>query len=133
MVRQEAGKIFQLIAVCAMAIGLGGCCLHQTSHAEKTYCVIDLTRKSNDGTYFMSWLDDVPEGGWRLEHKTQKLVLRRIPPGRFKFLGKYDVAITRPFYIGVFEFTCAQYELLTGKSVVSIVDARLTEDQPLGI
>ena len=131
MLRQEAGKIFQLIAMFAMAIDLGGCCLHQTSQAEKTYCVIDLTRKSNDGTYFMSWLDDVPEGGWRLEHKTRKLVLRRIPQGRFKFLGKYDVVITRPFYIGVFEFTCAQYELLTGKSVESLGVTRLTEDQPL--
>ena len=77
------------------------------------------------------WLDDIPKGGWRLEHKTRKLVLRRIPPGRFKFLGKYDVEITRPFYIGVFEFTCAQYELLTGKSVESIGVTRLTEDQPL--
>ncbi len=131
MVRQEAGKIFQIIAMLAMAVGLGGCCLHQPSQAGKTYCVIDFTRTSNDGTYFMSWLDDVPEGGWKLEHKTRMLVLRRIPPGRFKLLGKYDVVITRPFYIGVFEFTCAQYELLTGKSVESIGVTRLTEDQPL--
>ena len=131
MLRQEAGKIFQLIAMFAMAIDLGGCCLHQTSHAEKTYCVIDLTSKSNEGKYPMSWLDDIPKGGWRLEHKTRKLVLRRIPQGRFKFLGKYDVVITRPFYIGVFEFTCAQYELLTGKSVESLGVTRLTEDQPL--
>ncbi len=131
MVRQVVRRIFQIIAMFVMAIGLGGCCLHRTSHAEKTYCVIDLTHTSSDGTYSVSWLDDVPEGGWKLEHKTRKLVLRRIPPGRFKFLGKYDVEITRPFYIGVFEFTCAQYELLTGKSVVSIVAARLTEDQPL--
>ena len=54
MLRQEAGKIFQLIAMFAMAIDLGGCCLHQTSHAEKTYCVIDLTSKSNEGKYPMS-------------------------------------------------------------------------------
>ena len=132
MVRQVVNRIIQISLMFAMAIGLGGCCLHQTSHAEKTYCVIDLTGKSNNGKYPMSWLDDIPKGGWSLEHKTRMLVLRRIPPGRFKFLGKYDVEITRPFYIGVFEFTCAQYELLTGKSVVSIVDARLTEDQPLG-
>ena len=131
MVRQVVRRIFQISATLAMAVGLGGCCLHQTSHAGKTYCVIDLTRTSNDGTYPMSWLDDVPEGGWKLEHKTRMLVLRRIPPGRFKFLGKYDVEITRPFYIGVFEFTCAQYELLTGKSVDSFVATRLTEDQPL--
>ena len=132
MVRQVVRRIFQISATLAMAVGLGGCCLHQTSHAGKTYCVIDLARTSNDGTYPMSWLDDVPEGGWKLEHKTRMLVLRRIPPGRFKFLDKYDVVITRPFYIGVFEFTCAQYELLTGKSVkLSFGVTRLTEDQPL--
>ncbi len=119
MVRQVVRRIFQISVMLATAVGLGGCCLHQTSHAEKTYCVIDLTNTSNDGKYPMSWLDDVPEGGWRLEHKTRMLVLRCIPPGRFNFLGKYDVVITRPFYIGVFEFTCAQYEQLTGKSVVS--------------
>ena len=131
MVRQVVNRIIQISLMFAMAIGLGGCCLHQTSHAEKTYCVIDLTSKSNDGKYPMTWLDDIPKGGWSLEHKTRKLVLRRIPPGRFKFLGKYDVEITRPFYIGVFEFTCAQYELLTGKSVESIVATQNTEDQPL--
>ena len=115
----------------ATVVGLGGCCLHQASHVEKTYCVIALNRTSNDGTYSVSWLDDVPEGGWKLEHKTRMLVLRRIPQGRFRFLDKYDVVITRPFYIGVFEFTCAQYELLTGKSVESFGIMRLTEDQPL--
>ena len=124
--------VFLCVVTCTMAVGLSGCCHHRLHQHEKTYCVIDLTHEASDGKLAMAWLDDMPEGGWRLEHKTRKLVLRRIPPGRFKFLGKYDVAITRPFYIGVFEFTCAQYELLTGKSVVSIVDARLTEDQPLG-
>lgn len=128
---KKTSIILQISAMLAMAVGSGGCCLRQASHAEKTYCVIDLTRTSNDGTYCVSWLDDVPEGGWKIEHKTRMLVLRRIPQGRFRFLGKYDVAITRPFYIGVFEFTCAQYELLTGKSVESFGITRLTEDQPL--
>ena len=72
MVRQVVRKIFQIVTMLAMAIGLEGCCHHQASHAEKTYCVIDLTRKSNDGTYSMSWLDDIPKGGWSLEHKTRK-------------------------------------------------------------
>ena len=124
--------VFLCVVTCTMTVGLSGCCHHRLHQHEKTYCVIDLTHEASDGKLAMAWLDDMPEGGWRLEHKTRKLVLRRIPPGRFKFLGKYDVEITRPFYIGVFEFTCAQYELLTGKSVVSIVPARLTEDQPLG-
>ena len=124
--------VFLCVVTCTMTVGLSGCCHHRSHQHEKTYCVIDLTHEASDGKLTMAWLDDMPEGGWRLEHKTRKLVLRRIPPGRFRFLGKYDVVITRPFYIGVFEFTCAQYELLIGKSVVSIVGTRLTEDQPLG-
>ena len=115
MLRQIGRRNFQIMYV--MTVGLGGCYLYQVFHAEKTYCVIDLTHTSNDGTYSVSWLDDVPEGGWKIEHKTRKLVLRRISQGRFWFLDKYDVVITRPCYIGVFEFTCAQYELLTGKSL----------------
>ena len=54
MVCQVVRRIFQISATLAMAVGLGGCCLHQTSHAEKTYCVIDLTSKSNEGKYPMS-------------------------------------------------------------------------------
>ena len=50
MVRQVVRKIFQIVTMLAMAIGLEGCCHHQASHAEKTYCIIDFTRKSNDGT-----------------------------------------------------------------------------------
>ena len=122
---------FLCVVTCTMAVGLSGCCHHRLHQHEKTYCVIDLTHEASDGKLAMAWLDDMPEGGWKPEHKTRMLVLRRIPPGRFKFLGKYDVLITRPFYIGVFEFTCAQYELLTGKSVESFGVTRLTEDQPL--
>ena len=123
--------VFLCVVTCVMTVGLCGCCHHRLRQHEKTYCVIDLTHETSDGKLAMVWLDEVPKGGWGLEHKTRMLVLRRIPPGRFKFLGKYNVEITRPFYIGVFEFTCAQYELLTGTSVDSFT-TRIAVDQPLG-
>lgn len=57
---------------------------------------------------------DVPVGGWTDEHKTTKLVLRLIEPGSFKMGGSCDVTLTKPYYMGVFEVTQRQYELVTG-------------------
>ena len=78
------------------------------------YMVIDLSGGANASSYPVSYLDAVPDGGWTDEYKTTKLVLRRIDPGTFKMCGQYNVTLTRPFYIGVFEVTQKQYELLTG-------------------
>ena len=82
--------------------------------AGKLYCVIDLSAGPNADKYPVSYLSAEPKGGWTDEYKTIKLVLRRIEPGSFKMLGKYDVTLTKPFYIGVFEMTQQQYELVTG-------------------
>ena len=78
------------------------------------YCVIDLSAGANAATYPVSYLADVPDGGWTDEYKTTKLVLRVIEPGSFKMCGSYDVTLTRPYYMGVFEVTQKQYELVTG-------------------
>ena len=75
------------------------------------YCVIDLSGGTNASSYPVSYLADVPSGGWTDEYKTTKLVLRRIEPGP---IPTYDAAITKPFYCGVFEVTQKQYELVTG-------------------
>ena len=82
--------------------------------AGKLYCVIDLSAGPNADKYPVSYLYAEPKGGWTDEYKTTKLVLRRIEPGSFKMCGKYDVTLTKPFYIGVFEVTQRQYELVTG-------------------
>jgi formylglycine-generating enzyme required for sulfatase activity len=79
-----------------------------------TYCVIDLSAGANAASYPVTYLSDVPAGGWRDEYKTTKLVLRRIEPGSFKMNGTYDVTLTKVFYCGVFEVTQKQYELVTG-------------------
>ena len=81
---------------------------------SRLYMVIDLSAGPDAESYSINYLADVPKGGWTDEYKTTKLVLRRIEPGTFKMCGQYNVTLTRPFYIGVFEVTQKQYELLTG-------------------
>ena len=83
------------------------------------YYVIDLSGGPSASHYKMSGLDAVPSGGWTDEYKTTKLVLRRIEPGSFKMQNAYDVTLTKPFYVGVFEVTQKQYELVTGESSLS--------------
>ena len=86
----------------------------------KLYCVIDLSSGPQAmRNYPVSYLDAKPESGWTDEYKTTKLVLRRIEPGTF-IMGRnqrdesYRVTLSEPFYIGVFEVTQKQYELVTG-------------------
>ncbi|MBQ9430190.1 MAG: SUMF1/EgtB/PvdO family nonheme iron enzyme [Kiritimatiellae bacterium] len=84
-------------------------------HYEK-YCVIDLSAGSGASSYPVSYLAEIPPGGWSDEYKTTKLVLRLIGPGSFKMRGSYDVTLTEPFYCGVFEVTQKQYMLVTGSN-----------------
>ena len=85
-----------------------------------TYMVVDLENDS------VSYRSKAPEGGWPEEYKLTKLVLRKIPAGTFTMgspedeLGRsgnetpHTVTISKDFYIGVFEITQKQYELITG-------------------
>jgi len=83
---------------------------------QALYCVVDLSGGTTATSYPVSYLADVPSGGWTDEYKTTKLVLRYIAPGSFKMFGTDDVTITNGYYIGVFEVTQKQYGLLTGLS-----------------
>ena len=89
------------------------------------YIVIDISGGPSAEKYPISYLDDVPDGGWTEEYKTTKLVLRKIEPGTFTMgspAGRSDnetqhkVTLTNAYYIGVFETTQKQYELITGKN-----------------
>lgn len=83
---------------------------------EKTYLVIDLSKGATAESYAISYLNDVPKGGWSDEYKTNKLVLRRIEPGVFRMGGQYKTIHTMPYYIGVFEITQKQFELVVGSN-----------------
>ncbi len=81
----------------------------------KPYCVIDLSAGANATSYPVSYLSDVPSGGFNVDvYKTTKLVLKRLDAGSFKMLGSYDVTLTKPFFCGLFEVTQKQYLLVTG-------------------
>ena len=93
------------------------------------YLVIDLSPGANAEKYEVSYLNEMPEGGWTDEYKSTKLVLKLIPPGTFlmgdnstytssdDFRGgnaKHKVTLTQPYYCGVFEVTYQQWKLITG-------------------
>ena len=73
------------------------------------YMIVDLAKS---GSRAVSYLDDVPEGGWSDEYRTNNIVLRRISPGSFEYEPDKAVKITKPFYMGVFEVTQKQYEMM---------------------
>ena len=78
------------------------------------YLVVDMSGGRSAARWPVSYLDEVPSGGWTDEYKTEKLVLRYIPAGSFIMGGRatdypgavntnlHMVTLTKPFYIGVF-------------------------------
>ena len=83
---------------------------------QRTYLVIDLSGGTSATRYPVTALAAPPAGGWTNEYKTTKLVLRVIDSGSYKMNGSYDVTMSQPFYMGVFEVTQKQYELVTGSN-----------------
>lgn len=83
---------------------------------QPAYLVIDLSGGTSATSYPVTALAAPPEGGWTDEYKTTKLVLRVIESGSYKMNGSYDVTISQPFYMGVFEVTQKQYQLVTGSN-----------------
>ena len=82
---------------------------------DQPYWVIDLSSGPESASYPSSYLYEAPSGGWwSSEYRRTKLVLRRIVPGSFKMCGQYDVTLTKPFYMGVFEVTREQYQHVMG-------------------
>ncbi len=73
------------------------------------YMVVDL---SKIGKKAITYLDGVPKGGWSDEFRTKKIALRKIAPGSFEYMPGKSFKITKPFYIGVFEITQKQYEMV---------------------
>ena len=102
--------------------------LSNTAASAHTYLIIDL---ANGGYEFLT---DVPAGGWTDEHKSSKMVFRRIPAGTytlgepvetFACLGHYSpgsvtttncnrrkVTFTSGFYVGIYKYTEAQHACL---------------------
>ena len=86
---------------------------------EGLYCVIDLSGGPDAAWWPVSYLSSVPSGGAVDTYKTTKLILRRIEAGSFIMGGNqtdenHRVTLTKPFYMGVFEVTQKQWELVMG-------------------
>ena len=107
------------------------------------YMVVDLSGGPEATNYPVSYLEEVPEGGWTDEYKTTKLVLRRIPADSFTMgspsveLGRnnnetqHEVTLTKDFYIGVFEVTQKQWERVMGNWPSYFTNATYRESRPV--
>jgi formylglycine-generating enzyme required for sulfatase activity len=90
------------------------------------FMVFDLSNGASATNYPVSYLDAPPAGGWTDEYKTTKLVMRKIPAGTFSMGSptnewgrnedevQHEVSLTKDFFIGVFEVTQQQWELVVG-------------------
>ena len=96
-------------------------------YAYPLYCVIDLSAGSAADAYPIMYMFVSPNGGFNTtEYKTSKLVLKRVDAGTFT-MGKLNysenhshyVTLTKPFYMGVYEVTQRQWELVMGSNPCS--------------
>ena len=105
-------------------------------HYAPVYMVIDVSGGAATNTYPVDFFNGEPKGGFnKNEYKGDKIVLRRIHPGSYlagspsspaesgrtaDYEVQHRVAISRPFYIGLFEITQKQYKNVTGKEPSSL-------------
>ena len=93
------------------------------AHYAPAYMVIDVSGGPDAETYPVDFFNGEPLGGFNVpEYKGDKIVLRRIRPGSYMagspsdeygrsatYEAQHCVAISKPFYIGLFEVTQQQY------------------------
>ena len=100
--------------------------VYPAKREKPKYIAIDLSGGTAATHYPIEYLDEIPGGSWSDEYKTSKLVLRHIPAGSFIMGGRatdypgavntnlHMVTLTKDFYMGVFEVTQRQWELVMG-------------------
>jgi formylglycine-generating enzyme required for sulfatase activity len=88
------------------------------------YCVVDLSAGASASSYKVEYFDSVPSEKFYTNeiYKTTKLVLRRVDAGSFYFRygTRRTVSFSQPFYMGVYEVTQKQWELVMGTNVCSL-------------
>ena len=100
------------------------------TRAARTYMIIDLdTSLANTKAARVSYSDSVIDttscGQWDEVYRTEKIVLRRCLPGTFVMGSdaseydhdatsekRYNVKLTKPYYLGVYELTQRQAEII---------------------
>lgn len=85
------------------------------------FLVVDLSSGPNGREYPLVELWESPKSGWSDEYKTEKVVLRLIECNEMvsddhgrRLLAAETNNVPKPYYIGIFEVTQKQYELVTG-------------------
>ena len=93
------------------------------------YCVIDLAGGATAKNYPVSYLNAEPSGGFNTtDYKMAKLVLKRVAAGTYKMQNSGTVTLTKPFYMGLFEVTQKQWQLVMGSNPSKFTgDARPVE------
>jgi len=107
------------------------------------YLVVDLSGGPTASSYPVSYLTNVPAGGWTDEYKTTKMVFRQIPAGTFVMgspadeLGRdsdeiqHQVTLTQPFCMGVFKVTQRQWEQVMGTWPSYFTNASYRDARPV--
>jgi formylglycine-generating enzyme required for sulfatase activity len=115
----------------------------KTDAKSGLYLVVDLSRLNKANTYPVTFLADVPKGGWPDEYKTDKLVLRKTERGTFVMgspegeLGRdgaetrHEVKLKQAFYIGVFEVSQKQWERVMGDWPSNFNNPKYREARPV--
>ena len=120
------------ILLAAVAASMGGAmqALAETGTASTMvtykyplYCVIDLSGGSSAQSYPVAYMSAPPSEGFNTaEYKTAKLVLKRVDAGSFKMKDSMAVTLlSKPFYMGLYEVTQRQWELVTGSNPCSSI------------
>ncbi len=102
----------------------------------RRYLVVDVSSGPDAASYPVGWLDEVPAEGWTDEYKTTKIVLRLVHPGSYEkncaFFGggMQRVTLSKPFYLGVFEITQRQWELVRGAWSFAFTNGAFASTRP---
>ncbi len=100
------------------------------------YLVVDVSAGPDAASYAVGGLDEVPAGGWTDEYKTSKIVLQLVESGTFTQsfarvrAGLRQIVVSRPFYLGVFEVTQRQWELVKGPWGFAFTNAACAATRP---
>ena len=119
---------------------------NSATFVDGSYMVVDLSGGANAVSYPVVYYRkqaDVPSGANSDIYKTSKLLLRLIPKGTFTMgyraqeypgasdSGLHTVTLTKDFYIGVFEVTQRQWELVMGNKPSYFYNATYYATRPV--
>lgn len=111
--------MLSLLVVCCSVVA--GCSARSGDVFQSEYLAIDISGGCKASTYPVMAVAACPQGKDVEKYKTDFLLLRRVDPGKVLMsvpspTNRHEVVISKPYYIGVFEITQRQYELVAGRN-----------------